>query len=117
MIFFAEFHIFGQLTAYLAWCEVAEIKQSTEMSMLLSSMQMLTGDGQSLAQTWEEASALYHVNHEHAVNNWRKGYPPSLHCAMTVALTELCEIYARRKGEGPPIVTATSTRQELSRRG
>lgn len=78
-------------------------------------MQILVGVNKPLTQIWEEASALHRVNYDHALNNMRKNYPPSLYCAMNVAGIQLCEVYARRKGEGEPYVWAPSAREEIIR--
>jgi RNA-dependent RNA polymerase len=77
-------------------------------------MQILIGDGKPLSQIWEEASALYVVNHEHAVMTMKKGHPPSLQFAMSVALTHLCDIYSRNvSGGAPPYSRAASVRNKI----
>ncbi|CAK9210508.1 unnamed protein product [Sphagnum troendelagicum] len=75
---------------------------------------ILIGDGKPLSQIWEEASALYVANHEHAVMTMKKGHPPSLQFAMSVALMHLCDIYSRNvSGGAPPYSRAASVRNKI----
>jgi RNA-dependent RNA polymerase len=80
-------------------------------------MQILMGIRKPLSQVLEEASAVYVVNHEHAMFNMERGYPPSLHFAMTIALPQLCDIYSRNVAEGgaAPYSSAPSVRNKLLR--
>ena len=77
-----------------------------------SASQILEGQNKPITQVWEEASALYVVNLEHAEMTLRKGHSPSLHCALTVALEHLCEIYATKEKRKPYILSA-SAKEEI----
>lgn len=77
-----------------------------------SALQILEGQNKPVFQVREEASALYVVNHEQAEMNLRKGHPPSLHCAFTVALEHLCEIYANKETRKPYVLSA-SAKEEI----
>lgn len=69
---------------------------------------MLEGQNKPITQVWEEASALYVVNHAHAEQTSRNGHPPSLQCALTVALEHLCEIYASKEQRKPYTLSASA---------
>jgi RNA-dependent RNA polymerase len=73
---------------------------------------MLQGQNKPITQVWEEASALYVVNHAHAEQTFRNGHSPSLHCALTVALEYLCEIYANKEQRKPYTLSA-SAKEEI----
>lgn len=63
----------------------------------------------------EEASDIYCVNYEHAFGKYVNRGTPSLLFTMSVALSELCEIYARNLGGGDLFVWAPDIKQELLR--
>ena len=106
----------GSLCSLWPKCLCKVVQNSTDDSWSAFFMQILVGVGKPLTQIWEEASALYCVNYDHALWTMQNtSYAPSLYCAMNVAGIELCEIYARRKGEGEPYVWAPSSREEIIR--
>ena len=82
-----------------------------------SFLQMLKGDHMKpLTQVWEEASALYAVNYEHAMKALERGkHTPSLNGAMNIAGPELCQIYVMNlpEGMGEPYVMSPVVRQKI----
>lgn len=90
----------------------AAIKNHEEDRVIAYYQEILQGTNKSITQMWEEASALYAVNHEHAVMTLRKGHLPSLHCALTVALEYLCGIYASNE-ERKPYTLSASAKEDI----
>lgn len=90
----------------------AAYKNNEQDQVIAYYQEVLEGQNKPITQVREEASALYVVNHEHAEMTLRKGHPPSLHCALTVALEHLCEIYANNEKRKPYILSA-SAKEEI----
>jgi RNA-dependent RNA polymerase len=97
--------------------EMNGASKGRQNEILVKYQKILKGIRKPLSQVLEEASAVYVVNHEHAMFNMERGYPPSLHFAMTIALPQLCDIYSRNVAEGgaAPYSSAPSVRNKLLR--
>ncbi|KAH8966338.1 hypothetical protein BDL97_03G020600 [Sphagnum fallax] len=97
--------------------EINGASKGRQNEILVKFQKILMGIRKPLSQVLEEASAVYVVNHEHAMFNMERGYPPSLHFAMTIALPQLCDIYSRNVAEGgaAPYSSAPSVRNKLLR--
>lgn len=93
------------------------LKEWVCLSIRLHFLQILKGDQtKPLTQVWEEASALYAVNYEHAMKALERGkHTPSLNGAMNIAGPELCEIYVMNlpEGMGEPYVMSPAIRQKI----